>query len=59
MNEKDIMLLKEYLNNGLVETEELNKLIDKIDLIVEQIELNKKYQEDLEEINSKLVELNK
>lgn len=55
MSKEDILLLHKILHNENVETEELNKLTEKIDLIVKQIET----QELLNDIALKISEMNK
>ena len=58
MNKEDILLLDNYFNNDTdveVSEDELKKLCNKIQLIVEQIN----YQDRIIEINNKLDELNK
>ena len=55
----EVKLLQKYLNDEQVDTKELSKLSKKLDLIVEQIDLQEEANKKLAEIREKLDKLDK
>lgn len=57
MNQDEMIILNDYLNNLKIESREIKKISKKLNLIVESIKIQNKFNLDMENIQKEIKEI--